>query len=989
MSYSKKLIEVALPLKEINLSGAAEKKIRQGHPSGLHRWWARRPFTTARAVLFSQLVDDPSGYVDELRNNSKLVKKSESELHKRLKDWRDKKELFDRVQAGGRQGTNPGDEPTLDAVLIEIERERLFDMIRELVPWKNTTNESVLEPARQEIQISWRRTCRREGKPEDSPMPPFLDPFAGGGAIPLEAQRLGLEAHASDLNPVAVLINKAMIEISPKFADMPPVHPKAQEELGTTGWQGSGGLAEDVKRYGKWIRDEAYKRIGQFYPPYKLTQGLIDSRPDLLEQGYRPGDELKVIAWHWARTVPSPNPVLNGKQVPLISSFWLSKKKGKKAYLEPVISNGKYTFKINVKKPEGGILPYLETVNRKGGVCLISGAPMPFSYIRKCGKDGKIKNMLLTVVCEGKKRRVYLPPDEVQLSSVDGIEPEWKPMNRLPQNTRDFKTPNYGLNTFGDLFTDRQLTALGMLTNLVNDVGEEIISGLNCCEEEWFLGRESEYIEAVSLFLALGISKYTDSLNSLCPWEPEAQCPRQLFGRQAIPMLWDFAEGNPFGTSSGSFLTTLSGSLKGLSSLGSRRSYNGTAYQKAAQNVENKEWIISTDPPYYDNIGYADLSDFFYVWLRQCLKGFKNFNLETVLAPKEEELIADPYRKGGKAEAENFFMDGMTSTISNLVDKSSNAYPICFYYAFKQSEKTEEGVSSTGWATFLQGLIDSELVVISTWPLRTESTAALKNNLNFLASSILLTCRKKEPDSPISTRREFIEKLRKRLPVAIQNLQLGNVAPVDLPQSAIGPGVAIFSNYSKVIESDGSSMKVATALQLINEEVDEVLSAQEANMDSWTRFAVTWFSQNKFDEGSFGDAETLATARVVTVDGVQEAGILKSGGGKVRLLKRDELDPNWDPATDTRLTVWEVTHYLIREILDGGGEMAAAKLLKKVGGLAEDAKGLAYRLYTICEQNKWAELGRDYNMLVSQWPELVKQAQELESEQTTQSELGI
>lgn len=997
MSYAKKLIEVALPLEDINAASAREKSIRHGHPSTLHLWWARRPLAAARAVLFSQLVDDPSGYVDELRNNSKLVKKSESELKKRLKDWRDKKELFDQVQAGGGQGTNPGDEPILDAILVELERERLFNMIRELVLWENTTNERVLEPARKEIQISWKRTCRREGKPEDTPMPPFLDPFAGGGAIPLEAQRLGLEAHASDLNPVAVLINKAMIEIPPKFADMPPIHPKARQEMGATGWKGAAGLAEDVRRYGVWMRDEAFKRIGHLYPPYVLTQEILKKRSDLREEGYQPGDELTVIAWLWARTVPSPNPALNGKHVPLVSSFWVSLKKGQETYIEPVIEKGDYRFEIRIGKPLN--LDFINQGTKTGSgdfKCLLSGIPIKASYNREQGQAGNIGVRPLAIVCEGKSKRVFLDPTKEHEDIAHNLNPNWQPTQEFFQKALGFRVGNYGYKKWGDVFTDRQLVALETFCSLVGEVRELALSDAKATkqfpDDDSLLAQEGSgsiaYADSISIYLSLGVGRLADYSSSLCGWIIRREVIRNTYGRQALSMTWDFAETSPFSGSSGNYIGQLNWITKVIEKLPAQ--YAAKVSQANASTREIIEpTIVSSDPPYYDNIGYADLSDFFYVWLRKALQPLNLDFFGTMAVPKAEELVATPARHGGKEQADIFFMEGMKSFASRVATCSLK-YPSTIYYAFKQSEIAEEGVISQGWASFLEALVSSGISVVGTWPSRTELSNRMRGqNSNALASSIVLVCRKRPKEAIMATRKEFVQALQRELPLALSSLQHGNIAPVDLPQSSIGPGMAIFSRYSKVVEADGLNMPVRTALQLINQAVDEYLSEQEASMDDWTRFSVTWFSQHCLYEGPFGDAQNLATARNVTVDGVEESGIIQSGGGKVRLLKRDELDPNWDPITDTRLTVWEVTHYLIRELLDGGGEIAAAKLLKKVGGLAEDAKGLAYRLYTICEQNKWAELGRDYNMLVTLWPELVKQSQELESEQLTQSELEI
>lgn len=972
--YPKKLIEVALPLEDINAASAKEKSIRRGHPSTLHLWWARRPLATARAVLFGQLVDDPSGYVEELWEDKNAIKKAENVLGRKIKP-----------------GTR---DENLDKVLIEQERERLFNLIRKLVLWENTNNEAVLEPCREEIRKSWRRTCRLGGNPEDTPLPPFLDPFAGGGAIPLEAQRLGLEAHASDLNPVAVLINKATIEIPPKFANQPPVNPnwqaKSKEEKAATTWAGAQGLAEDVRYYGEWMHSEAFKRIDSLYPPYTLTQKLINSRPDLKNAGYKDGDELTVIAWLWARTVPSPNPALKGKHVPLVSSFWLSKKKGKEVFVEPIVSDGDYRFEIRVGKPAGGQLPVEETINRKGGLCLLSDVPIPFPHIRSLGQKGQMSVRLMAVVCGGKKGRVYLPATDRQVVASSEATPSWSPPNKLPHNPRDFKTPNYGMETFADLFTDRQLVALNAFCDLVAESRKKVITDaqsaahlpkdLNPLEQSGY--GPTAYADAVAVYLAFGVSKLSDYLSNLVRWKASMNQAIGTFSMQALPMRWDFAESNPFAGMAGDYTVAINTQAKALERLSSRLS--GFVQQAdAASRPIPKDAIISTDPPYYDNIGYADLSDFFYVWLRRALQCVSIPFFGTMLVPKEEELIAAPYRHGGKESADQFFLNGMIQVATKLAKASNEAIPTTIYYAFKQAEIKEEGLVSTGWATFLEALIKAGFTIDGTWPMRTEMANKISGaGSNMLASSIILVCRLRIPDAPLATRKEFVQTMQRELPTALHNLQQGNIAPVDLPQSSIGPGMAIFSRYSKVVEADGSSMPVWTALQLINQAVDEFLSKQEAQMDEWTRFAVTWFSQNGFKAGSYGDAETIAVAKGVAVDGVADAGIIESGGGKVRILSINELPEDWNPATDTRLTIWELVHHLAHRLDQKGTEEAAA-LIRQVGGLAEDAKSLCYRLYNICEQNKWAEEAAVYNSLITEWPEISKLAATME--ETTQA----
>ena len=963
-NHQKKLIEVALPLGDINTASAREKSIKHGHPSTLHLWWARRPLAAARAVLFGQLVDDPSGYIDELWGDKDAIKKAEKVLGRKIKP-------------------STRDE-NLDKLLIEQERERLFNLIRQLVLWENTTNESVLEPCREEIRKSWRRTCRREGKPEDTPMPPFLDPFAGGGAIPLEAQRLGLEAYASDLNPVAVLINKAMIEIPPKFTNQSPSNPEwlnksDQEKIGTA-WEGSKGLAEDIMYYGKWMRDEAFKRISHLYPPYKLTQELINSRPDIKKAGYEDGDELTVMAWLWARTAPSPNPALNGKRVPLVSSFNLSTTKGKEAWVRPIIENNNYRFEICIGKP---IEPEKTKAGTKTGRganfgCILSGVPIPADYVKAEGMAGRMGWKLLAVVAEG-KGRIFLPPSNEQENAFESTETQWEPSGKLSTHPQYMSCTNYGPTDVKDLFMKRQALALSTFSDVLDGFNDffKKNSALNSKALE-------EYALALKTYLAMGISRLANRQSTNTFWDSIRQTIQQVFARHALPFVWDTAEGNPFSDSSGNFL----GQLKYLANVVKVMPCHsqGKAAQIDARVAKVEGHIISTDPPYYDNVPYADLSDFFYVWLRRSLKDNYPDLFGTILVPKMEELVADNKRHNGKKEAENFFLDGMTEVITRLAKESHKGFPMTIYYAFRHSEKKAEGIITSGWETFLSAIINSGYGIVGTWPMRTELVGNLKKKSNALASSIVLVCRQRPDDAPIATRREFVQALQREIPTALNNLQQGNIAPVDLPQSSIGPGMEIFSRYNKIIEPDGSSMAVRIALQLINQVVEEYLTEQESQMDDWTRFAVIWFSQFAFKSGPAGDALNIATAKNVSLDGVVEAGIIQSGGGYVRILGINELPEDWDPSTDNRLTIWEIVHHLSKA-LDQKGTDGASALLKKVGGLAEDAKSLCYRLYNICEQNKWAEEAQIYNNLITEWPNMAIVSSNIQTTPTqTQSE---
>ncbi len=943
MTYKKKLIEVALPLEAINKASAREKSIRHGHPSTLHLWWARRPLAAARAVIFAQMVDDPSAHPEKF--------------------------------------------PTEEAQ--EEERQRLFRLIEELVLWENTTNKIVLGQAREEIRKSWFSTCEEnKAHPQAAELfnpdklPAFHDPFAGGGALPLEAQRLGLESYASDLNPVAVLINKAMIEIPPKFAGRPPVNPDSRKQKGITagGWKGAQGLAEDVRYYGKWMRDEAEKRIGHLYPKVEITEEMAQERPDLKKYL---GQELTVIAWLWARTVKSPNPAFAHVDVPLASTFMLSTKKGKEAYVEPAIEGDSYRFTVKVGKPED-----LEEVKngtkagkRNGFRCLFSDVPLPFDYIRTEASSGRMSERLMAIVAEGNRGRIYLPPIPEMEAVAKQAEPTWLPNTETHGKCR-VNIGLYGMTTWDKLFTPRQLVTLTTFSDLVQEAREKVMQdalaagmsddsiGLN----DGGKGTQA-YADAVAVYLAFAISKVANIGSSIASWMSDRGAFRETFARQAIPMVWDFAEANPFADAGGSLGTALKKGAMAIDSFPA--DIHGQAFQAdaASQGLSSAK-IVSTDPPYYDNIGYADLSDFFYVWLRRSMKPVFPELFATLAVPKAEELVATPYRHGSKQKAEAFFLDGMTQAMHRLTEQANPDFPVTIYYAFKQSETEKEGTASTGWETFLEAVIQAGFALTGTWPIRTEGAGRIiaKGN-NALASSIVLVCRQREANASTATRREFLNALKSELPEALAHLQHSNIAPVDLAQAAIGPGMAIYTRYAKVLDAQGNALTVREALTLINQILDEVLAEQEGDFDADSRWALAWFEQFGFAEGEYGVAETLSKAKNTSVSGMVEAGILTSKGGKVRLLKPDELPEDWDPEKDSRLTVWEMVHHLIR-VLEAGGEGGAAELVAKLGSKADTARELAYLLYTLCERKKRAQEALAYNALVQSWPEIMRLSRE-------------
>ena len=906
-TVKKKLIETSLPLEAINAASAREKSIRHGHPSTLHLYWSRKPLATARAVLFAQLVDDPASRPDEF--------------------------------------------PTVESQ--DAERARLHALMEKLIIWENSNDEKLLEQAREEIR-----------KSNDGKLPAVVDPFAGGGSIPLEAQRLGLESHASDLNPLAVLINKALIEIPPKFAGWSPVFPRVAEEQSS--WLRAEGLAADVQHYGQWLRHEAEKRIGHLYP--KITA------PG--------GTEHTVIAWKWARTVISPNPA-NPIETPLVNSWWLSKKKGKEAWVKATVVDGQVRYEVqhNADGPKGDADG---TVNRRGAVSIADGTPIDLSYIRAESRAGRMGAHLIAVVADGGKGRVYVSPNEKHTSVAQVPRPDDLPVSELPEKALGFRVQAYGFEQWVDLFTHRQLVALSTLSDLVSAARNKVLedalaAGIPAGErlEDGGVGAEA-YADAVATYLALGVSRMADYCNSLCTWDRTRDSVTHLFSRQAIPLVWDYVEANILSNSSGNFLGQLGWIVKALQ----RMNVQGTGKVKqiSATSRDYAGLVVSTDPPYYDNIGYSDLSDFFYVWLRKSLRTIHPSVVGTMLTPKADELVANPYRHDGKQGAEKFFIEGFNSVFHRIREDDANPeVPMTVYYAYKQQDSGKDGTSSTGWHTLLDGLIQSGWEITATWPMRSElKNRMLSQGTNALASSILLACRPRPADARAVARRAFVAALKSELPEALRTLMQGAIAPVDLAQAAIGPGISVFSRYAKVREADGSDMSVRDALQLINATLDEVLGEQESDLDSDTRFAVRWYRQYGWDADSSGIADQLARSSDTSLAELQRGGIFEAKGGKARLLSPTQLNEVWDPAVDEHVSVWEATVRLAA-VLAKDGVDKVAELLPAVGEkVSLDAvKELGFLLFHEAEKNKDTDDAILFNGLVSSWGDLNEQARQI------------
>lgn len=935
----RRLIETSIPLEAINEASAREKSIRHGHPSTLHLWWARRPLAACRAVLFASLLMDPEDPDKPYHFHDEYP-----------------------VPDGTRKET------------VSAERDRLHELIKQLVVWENSNNEDLLAAVRQEID--W----HTHGAP-----PPVLDPFAGGGSIPLEAQRLGLQAFASDLNPVAVLINKALIEIPPRFAAQPPVNPKDAGKALQAAWKGAAGLAADVRFYGQWMRDRAWERIGKAYPTAPTPEG----------------QELTVIAWLWARTVPCENPACQCA-APLIRSFDLSSKKGKERHVEPVVEeeNGRPRIRWEVRP---GPSPRTEgTVGRKGAVCVACGANLSLDYVRQQARAGNMHAQMTAIVAEGNGGREYLAPaacqEEIARKAVPTSE---VPDTDLPEKALGFRVQAYGMVKQAHLFTDRQLLALTTFSDLVQEAHAQIKAD----------GGSEEYATAVATYLAFAVDKLADYNSVICSWHSGRDVVRNTFARQAIPMIWDYTELNVFSESSGNITSHITWIEKVISELPS--TYQGHAYQHDAKDcwgllqkigadtsvslnpkfirkIDEGEripfMVASSDPPYYDNIGYADLSDFFYVWLRRSLRPYYPELLAFSQTPKTEELIAAPHRHGGdKRKAKEFFEDGMKDMFSCYCTSLPPEQIMTIYYAFKQQESEDDGEASSGWETLLNALIfaaDGEwsddthsrgFQITGTWPMRTEmANRSVGLGTNALASSIVLVCRPRAAGAGYQTLARFRAELQAELPAAMRVLQQGGIAAVDLPQAAIGPGMAIYSRYDRITDLQGNQLTVRQALKEINAALDASLSGDDLDLDDATRWALAWHRQHGWGPGAFGDADNLARARNTSVQALTEAGLVESGKGKVNLVPRDKLA---SPVVLEPESVWLRCQLMVRA-LDEGGRTEAARLWKLFNG-HESARQLAYTLFSLSEKRKDLKEARFYNDLIAEWPQIEKTAHEL------------
>ncbi len=922
-AYRRKLIEVDLPLDDINSESAREKSIRHGHPSTLHLWWARRPLAACRAVIFASMVDDPSHCPDEFP--------TDHEQH--------------------------------------AERERLHNIIRQLVKWESTDEtqldvKTLLANARYEIARSVARS-RGETAPTD-PVEvlkylhdrtlPIYDPFAGGGSIPLEAQRLGLKSVASDLNPVAVLINKALIEIPPKFQHLPPVNPEADPLGISTGrgrnarrvpWRGVSGLADDIRYYGAWMREAAFKRIGPLYPKVKL--------PD--------GSDATVIAWLWARTVPCPNPAC-GVELPLLKTFQLSKKRNNQHWIRPVVDYESKRVSFVVQGHSGGV-PEDGTVGRHGAVCIACNSAAPLSYVREQARAGNMSEQMTAIVAEGDRRRLYVSPTDEHIKAAISAEPAWRPSQAMPNTPTLVSGRGFGITHWHQLFTERQLTALTTFSDLLEEVDELVTEH----------GGDEKYTNSLRTYLALAIGRTAHSGSSFARWENSRDSVAGVFARQAIPMMWDFGESNPFCNASQNWMAQIEWVAKVVERLPAAAN-NGAVHQADASTTIHAQDgpVIVTDPPYYNNIDYADLSDFFYVWLRPLLRDIYPDLFAGILTPKAEEITAIPSRFDDPRQR---FEDLLNKTLQLIRERCSPEFPSSIFYAYKQQEEERDGRTSTGWETMLNAIVSTGFEIVGTWPMRTELSARSNAlNANSLASSIVLVCRPRPRDAPAATRRQFFNALDKELPAALDQLtRKGHIAPTDLAQAAIGPGMQIYSRYSGVETISGKSVSVREALAAINRAIADYDERQEGDLDLESRFCLAWLKQHGYAEGPYGDAETLARAKNVTIRGLQHSnGLLTAKGGWVKLLPLDAFSESEElPLGDT--TAWagcfRMAYHLNRE--DGRGVEGAAHVGREMRGNVESIERLARVLYNHYDRTGDSQNAVIFNNLVTEWEQIQKQ----------------
>lgn len=886
MSYKKKLIEVALPLDEINDASSKEKSIRQGHPSTLHLWWARRPLASCRSVLLAQLIDDPSEHLDKFPT----------------------KKQQDR------------------------ERQRLMDLIAQAAPWKSIENQNLISDLKKEIAASKAdEVC-------------VLDPFSGGGSIPLEAVRLGLHAVGGDLNPVATIISKATAAIPKKFSGMKPKHPNAQSR---TDYVGLDGLSEDIRCFGDDLLSIMKSKIGKYYP--KVTGPKNES--------------LDVVAWLWVRTVKSPNPAFSDVEVPLVRQNFICTKEGNRSWVKVKFDKKNRKIVLVIESERAGDHPpelekYAEALNFKD---FASGGSIPQNYIRETANSVGLGYMPLAIVASGGRNRLYLSFSNDSLVEVPSSE--FLDEHDAPRISGYFNPPLWGHKTFGSLFHSRQKFALQTFS-------EEVLNMKNHVQK---ITRDEEYTKFILLYLTLGVGRIANRLSSFTIWNPEGETIEQTFSEQGVPMVWDFAEPNLLGDATGSWSKSLEYIYKVVQRLptGHAEIINESAAKLKVSG--GRPIVISTDPPYFSSITYADFADFFYLPFRSILKEIYPDIFRTITSPKTEEAVAAWHRfDGDKAKASQHFKTQLGAALKNSSAMADDAFPLTIYYAFKSTEisKGSEGIASA-WESILDIIIDAGLQVVRTWPLRTERISGRKASKNVLASSIVIVCRKiKNRDSAI-TQREFISEVKKVLPNAIELLKEQRINPADLPQAIVGVGMEIFSKYRAVIDSSDKKLTVRDAISIINDLSESTTSKSAFSFDEFTQWALLWLQINGFNEGEYGEALKIAQAKSVDLDLAKDRGIIESKSAKIKLVAPSKLVPEKFESKVSTASLWEISTVLASTLAQHG-EYATATLLSETKADVQTVRDVSYRAFELCEKHKTSSDAILFKGLIESWDEIVK-----------------
>jgi putative DNA methylase len=812
------------------------------------------------------------------------------------------------------------------------EREALWSLIEELVAsGPEPPAESVLARAKNAIRTS-----------VGHDVPLVLDPFCGGGSTLVEALRLGLPARGSDLNPVPTLISRALVTLLPTVSGQGPF----SESHGQVAMSGDGraGFVTDVLAYAEGVRESAQRALAANYPQSPAGN--------------------TVYAWLWARTALCSNPAC-GKRTVLATSWWLSKRKGERAWLLPATTRDSDEVEFRIETAGDGPVPPPKTGRGATFSCLHCAASIGEEHLAREGEHGRLAVRLLALACiDGEKKRTFELPDETQTLAAYGVQedPALRDLNVSDGGGRQ----RFGCDTYADIFLPRQALALDTFARAVDGVRDRVIGD----------GADGNYADTVATFLGLCVGRLAHANSSQCRWNVAATgfIPKiePAFGRHDLPMSWDFAESNPFAGSVGDWNQVVKTALRAvrLAPLTGSAATGLADARRAIPESERGQVLVATDPPYFGHIDYSELSDYFYIWLRRALRRVHPDLFSVLVPPRRDELVALPSRHdGSSAGAYNYFVSGFTEVFRNLCQGQDERFPMLIVYAHREGER-----GTAGWEAMLEAVLAAGLMVVGTLPLHATRNQRMTGlGTNALATYVVMVCRPRPDDAARITRQDLVRLLRAELVDAVSEFQAASIAPVDLAQAVIGPGMQIYSRHGAVLETDGSRVNVGAALSVINRTLAEIIDEQEADLDAPSRWAVTWYEQHGLESASFGEADQLARAKGTSADELVRAGIVDSGGNKVALIPRDEMPDEWSPATDAIPTAWEAVQHLV-VALSVGGEQQAAATYRTLGQLADPARELAYRLFRVAEGAGLSDEALAYNGLVTSWSEIARLA---------------